>query len=230
MSAGLLRGFVLLSAMLVSATALAQAYSPPVDDDNGALRLSGIVLDEQRGVAIVESPDGATVMVHEGDTFEGGRVVQISRESMRVQFPQGDRLYWLTADGSKVTDAPPPPAADPVVIERREAPTALLRTVAKVPAVARLDALVATTSQHDTTSVDELLGPLLGLPKQARITQIDHRPLGSTKADIIAIRNSLAQGNVVSLSIEGIPEKDMLYLGASDTQGAQATDPAGNSP
>jgi hypothetical protein len=226
MSVLLLRVFVLLSILLRCSTALAQPPDTPVAH---AVRLSGIVLDEERGIAIVELPNGTTAMVREGDTFEGGRVVQISRKSMRVEFPQGDRLYWLTGDGFKVTDAPPLPGVDPIVINRREAPTALLRTVAKKPALTRLDALAATTSQTSAT-VDELLVPLLGLPTQTRITEIDHRPLNSTKADMIAIRNSLSQGNVVSLSIEGIPEKTMVYLGASDTSGAQANNPAGNSP
>jgi hypothetical protein len=221
-----MRHAVILCCVLLAGNADATPGGVAPGPDQSHDRLSGIIsIDGQHSIAVIESPDGGFVTVREGDTFAGGRVMEISKMWLRVHFARGDKLYWLTASGFKITDVEPP-ANDKTVIHKGESGPALLRTLAKGPAVDRLDALIAADTGKKQT-LDQLLGRVLDLPKQANIVAIDHNPLGTTKESIAAIREALAHGNVVSLSISGDPGKEMVYLTPSD---ANDGDGAGTGP
>ena len=225
-----LRGTVLLLAALLGSGVLAQSLNSAPAHDDAPSRLSGIIaIDEDRGIAIVETANDHTAVVREGDPFEGGRVLKISQKTMRVHYPQGDKLYWLTASGVKVSDAMPLTHLDidKLVIERHESGSALQRTVAKGPVVAWLDALMAPTAPDKSATLEQLLAPLLDLPKQARIVEIDHKPLGTTKESLTAIRESLARSSVARLGIEGDPGIEVVYLMPRDPSEADGARPAG---
>jgi hypothetical protein len=228
--AAVMRGFALLLSALLCSTAPAQTLDSPPAHDDAPYRLSGIIaIDADRGIAIVESANDNTARVREGDMFEGGRVVKISRKTMLVRYPQGDKLYWLTANGFKVNDATPLPTIDidKIVIERHESGPALQRTVAKGPVVAWLDALLAPTAPDKSATLEQLLEPLLDLPKHARIVEIDHKPLGTTKESLTTIRESLARSSVARLGIEGDPGIEVVYLMPHDPSDADGARPAG---
>lgn len=206
------RGALLLFLALLCTTAFAQTQPSLTPQTAAHYRLSGIIANEKgNSIAVIELPNGKTAMVHEGEAFENGRILEISVKSMLVRYPQGDRRYWLASDGLNVTDHQPANDELLPVIAKSESGRALLRTLAKAPVVTRLDQLI-TAGRAKTGTLNELLGPLFDLPKQANIVEIDHQPLGPTLESVTSIREALARGNVVSLGIEGYPGKQMMYL------------------
>lgn len=85
-----------------------------------------------------------------------------------------------------------------------------MRTMNKETAIKRLDGLLA--AGNSKSDLNEILSPLLELPQQVNIVEINHKPLGTTKENIASIRQSFVQGNVVSLTISGYPGKRQVYL------------------
>lgn len=203
------RVILLLLSALLCATAFAQT---PLSQTEDPYRLSGIIVNDMGGsIAIIELPNGKTAMVHKDDAFENGRILEISEKAILVHYPQGDRRYWLASIGLIPTDHRPLNDELPPVIAKGDSGQTLLRTLAKVPVVTQLDELISS-GRAKTRALNDMLGPLLELPKQANIVEIDHQPLGTSIDSVTSIRESLAKGNVVSLSIEGDLSARMIYL------------------
>lgn len=209
-------GATVLLALILSASVLAQPQiqpQTPLSIEKHA-RLSGIIADKTRRVAIVEMPNGGTVMARVGDTFDGGRVVEITKQTMRVHYPDGDRLFGVAFSGSRAISADNSPSVadkgDAPVVEKRDAGVALMRAMNREAAIKRLDGLLA--AGNSKSGLNEMLNPLLELPQQVNIVEINHKPLGTTKENIASIRQSFVQGNVVSLTISGYPGKRQVYL------------------
>jgi hypothetical protein len=270
-------------------------------------RLSGTIISDQgHSAAIFELPHGDSVIVHEGDSFGGGRILKITDKTILIRYAQGDRLFRLLASGQLVdaqgrglptadlsngngrmggakrfeagravtnagtslparslqgsgrtgtsaggpvttdssaatggispgmaTSTPAPgatsttintgkpsnPNGSATVIAEEASGQSLIRSLARTPTVTKLDELVTTGRANKTANLNQLLRPLVNLPQQANIVAIDHQPLGSTLQGIINIRDSLAQGNAVSLNIDGLPDKQMMYLMPSSDSG-----------
>ena len=201
---------LLLSLLAAPVFAQTQIAAPAQTEEHH--RLSGIIGSAHgHSVAIIESPDGRSVMLHVGDAFEDGRVAEISERSMMVRYAHGDRRFWLASSGAISTDRLSAQGKPSLVIAKDDTHPTLQRTVAKVSLVARLDELI-TTGRAKGQTLDDVLRPLLELPKQVRIVEIDHQPLGSTLDSLKNIRGALAQGHMVSLGIEGDPGKQMMYV------------------
>lgn len=172
-------------------------------------RLSGIItLDQARRIAVLELPDGGYTLVRQGDAFDGGEVVEIAREWLRIRDDQGERLVWLAGIRVRTGEVA---GSRPVVLDRRETGQVLQRVVAPERAISAIDELgggkAATAS-----SVDDLLGPLLDLPAEARIVGIDHAPLGTVRESMAYVRERLRRGDVVRLNIAGNPGQEVVYL------------------
>lgn len=175
---------------------------PPADQGR---RLSGvIIIDEQHPIAVIEQPDGDFVMVRVGDRLGDGRVEEITAHWLRVRDSTGDQLLWVTGLRSRVTDAP-------LVRERDDEGIAYNRTLAHQETVRELAKLVEAASTPGL-DISTLLGPMFDLPADARIVEVNHEPITSARDGMTRIRDALAAGNVVRLSIEGVYGKEGVYL------------------
>lgn len=175
---------------------------PPADQGR---RLSGIIIiDEQHPMAVIELPDGDFVMVRVGDRLGDGRVEEITERWLRVRDSAGDQLLWVTGLRSDLVEAP-------LVRERDDEGIAYNRTLARQETVRELGKLVESESTPDL-DISTLLGPMLDLPAAARIVEINHEPIASAREGVTRIRDALAAGNVVRLSIEGVYGKEGIYL------------------
>ena len=291
-------GAVLWCSLLSSPVAAQNQPAAPGEHQ----RLSGTIISDQgRSAAIFELPHGDSVIVHEGDSFGGGRILKITDKTILIRYAQEDRLFRLLASGQLVdaqgrglptadlsgrgngfeagpgravtnagtslparslqgrgrtgtsaggpvtTDSPaatggispgmatttpvpgatsttintgkPSPNGSATIIAEQASGPSLIRKLALTPTVTKLDELVTTGRANKTANLNQLLRPLVNLPQQANIVEIDHQPLGSTLQGIINIRDSLAQGNAVSLNIDGLPDKRMMYLMPSSDSG-----------
>lgn len=199
-----LLSFVLALSLPVSSG----AGDVPAEDDRQ--RVSGIItINDQRRIAVIEQPDGAFVMVTAGDTIGNDKVEEIADHWLRIREADGgERRLWVAgfraATGGSETDSA-------LVVEREDAGIAYNRTLAREGSIRELDRLSAAESSPEE-DISTLLGPMIDLPGDAHIVAIDHEPVGSVRDGMTRIRDALAAGSVVRLSIEGIHGKEGVYL------------------
>jgi hypothetical protein len=197
---------LLLLGISLSLPVQAQSPTAGFQPDDQDRRLSGvIIIDEQHPIAVIEQPGGDFVLVRVGDRLGAdGRVEEITAHWLRVRDAAGERLLWVTGLRSLVTDAP-------LVRERDDEGIAYNRTLARQETVRELGKLVETASTPGL-DISTLLGPMLDLPADARIVEVNHEPIRSARDGMTRIRDALAAGSVVRLSIEGVYGKEGVYL------------------
>ena len=177
----------------------------------GTYRLSGLVVTtEGRNLALIELPDGNQIMLREGDIIDGKiEVLEINRGLLRLRFPDGDKVLDLGAyKSSSVAEYKDVFAVQIVQKKEDSADGAIMsREVA-------VDALLSVFKKQSSViaegkDLSTYLAPMLDLPPKSRIMSVNHAPVNSVKEAFKAISEQIADGNVVSLTLDG---NERVYL------------------
>jgi len=80
--------------------------------------------------------------------------------------------------------------------------------------------------QDAATTVAQRFAPLVGLPPESRVVEVNEQPIGTAADALTFIETQLGQGLAVRLTLEGAPEANRVYLspraGGNTTGGAAA--------
>jgi len=77
------------------------AATPPADP----FRVTGIITIDNRNIALIELADGTQQQLRAGDTFAGGKVLDITPNAVRLGFNETERTISL--QGADIRSAPP---------------------------------------------------------------------------------------------------------------------------
>jgi hypothetical protein len=209
---------VLAVALLLPALAFAAAAE--------RYRLSGVMSVGDEYLGILQLPDGSQLLVRKGSTLaNGGQVLAIDAARVRLGFP-GRTPLDVRLDGA---DAPAVASAGETGIGRETSDRAhvMVRSVdaaALDAGIARADwemdraraAAAAATSRpvaRDAGAEAALaLAPILELPKNSRITQINERKVRSADELYATVRETLAQGSAVRLTLAHDGREYRVYV------------------
>lgn len=187
-------------------------------------RLAGVVAVGKDYMGFLELPQGGQVLVREGSTVNGGRVVAFSDRILRIQFPTGDIELQLEGSGR-----PPPPDPRDVVAESEEISggAASFRTVNVGPLKESLQsqpsgstktsdakkASAGSTVPADApTAIAQRFEPLFQLPPGARVVAVNEARVTSVDGAIKTVESSLEHNSVARLTIETNGGESRVYL------------------
>jgi hypothetical protein len=200
---------LLLSALLLPSLVFASG-------GNG-YRLAGVLAVGPDYLAILELPGGQQQLVREGSTLDdGGRVVLV--EASRLRIALAGRTVELNLDGSSAPAEVP--MALGVVQEQSDNDRVMIRRVdaeafsasvaqskttpAKSPAAKNRDAAAETGRR---------LAPILNLPPDSRVMQVNEQPVRSAEQAIRLIEQSFAENTAPRLNITSAAgEESRVYL------------------
>jgi hypothetical protein len=77
------------------------AATPPADP----FRVTGIITIDNRNIALIELADGTQQQLRAGDTFAGGKVLDITPNAVRLGFNETERIISL--QGADIRSVPP---------------------------------------------------------------------------------------------------------------------------
>jgi hypothetical protein len=175
---------------------------------NNGYRLAGVLAVGPDYLAILELPGGQQQLVREGSTLDdGGRVVLVEASRLRIKGAGG--TFELNLDGS---GAPAQvPVALGVVQEQSDNDHVLVRSVdAKAFSASVAEsrkAPVKTTSAPPAKGRDAAaetgrrLAPILNLPPDSRVMQVNEQPVRSAEQAIRLIEQSFAENTSPRLNI-----------------------------
>lgn len=204
---------LLLSALLVQSFALASG-------GNG-YRLAGVLAVGPDYLAILELPGGQQQLVREGSTLDdGGRVILVEASRLRIAGAGG--TIELNLDGS---GAPAQvPVALGVVQEQSDNDRVLVRRVdaeafsASVTQSSKAPAKTASAKSRDAAAeTGRRLAPILNLPPDSRVMQVNEQPVRSAEQAIRLIEQSFAENTAPRLNITSAAgDESRVYLSVSE--------------
>jgi hypothetical protein len=200
---------LLLSALLLPSLVFAAG-------GNG-YRLAGVLAVGPDYLAILELPGGQQQLVREGSTLDdGGRVVLVEASRLRIAGAAG--TFELNLDGS---GAPAQvPVALGVVQEQSDNDHIMVRRVDS-------EAFSASVAQSKTTpakspasksrdaaaETGRRLAPILNLPPDSRVVQVNEQPVRSAEQAIRLIEQSFAENTAPRLNITSAAgDESRVYL------------------
>lgn len=160
--------------------------------------------------ALVETAEGRSRIVRAGDELAGGRIVEVRPEGVLYRIDQEERLVRLrggtapresAGEGAETRNLPP----------RREA----------AAEIARAETRLSGDAEQDRRLVAETLG----LPRGARVAEIDRRAVADAGEVLRRVRQALEEGSIPALGIEGGKGPDYVYLIPADA-GQPTEDPS----
>jgi len=187
--------FLTLSLLALSVGPLAAAERP--------YRVAGIIdLGDGHRLTVIELPAGKHRLLREGEAVGDVRVLEISAQWVRLQFPEGERrlrLMGLEGEGPRAM-----PATSP-------SPAPSVRRVSRAT-MERLDELVSTMDAGGVGGVAAEFNNLLQLPDHARIVAVNEGTMVSPEGTVRSVRDALANGETTRLSVAGAPGLARLYV------------------
>ncbi len=178
-------------------------------DDGEPYRVTGIVSEGQdRHMALIELPDGKYLRLQEGDTFDEGKVLEISRRWLRVAFPNGERLLWLTGLQPEENVA----VSGKTAGERQREQTQnhpdhiFIRPLDK-DKIAEIRQLASRT-RVSGADVITVLGPILDLPLDAQLIAINEISMDDVKNPLAHIKEMLAKGHGLTMTLDNPDGKE----------------------
>jgi hypothetical protein len=183
-------------------------------------RLAGVLAVGPDYIAILELPGGQQQLVRQGSTLDdGGRVVLVDASRLRIKGAGG--TFELNLDGS---GAPAQvPVALGVVQEQSDNDRILVRRVdaeafsASVaqPGKAPAKATTGTPagSRDAAAETGRRLAPILNLPPDSRVMQVNEQPVRSAEQAIRLIEQSFAENTAPRLNITSAAgDESRVYL------------------
>jgi hypothetical protein len=178
-------------------------------------RLAGVMAAGDGYLGFLELPQGDQVLVRLGSVVDGGTVVAFDSKALRIRFPDG--VVELSLEGS---GKPPPPDARQVVVTAEEQGRVMVRGVD----VAGLDAALDAQREAKTSAsakgapngaslaVTQRFAPLVGLPADARIVEVNEQKIGSPAAAVELVQQTLSAGMPARLNLQTPEGFRRVYL------------------
>ena len=178
-------------------------------------RLAGVMSAGDSYLGFLELPQGQQVLVRLGSVVDGGTVVAFDAKTLRIRFSDGVVEFPLEGSGRPLVTA----AAPPVVLAGDEQGHVVRRTV-------DVDGLHAGL-QHGAgapktraggppadaqRSVTQRFAPLLDLPSEARVVEVNETRVTSASDAIGVVEDTLAQGMPARLNLQTPDGMKRVYL------------------
>jgi hypothetical protein len=180
-------------------------------------RLAGVLAVGPDYLAILELPGGQQQLVREGSTLDdGGRVVLVEASRLRIAAAGG--TFELNLDGS---GAPAQvPVALGVVQEQSDNDRVLIRRVdaeafsSSVAQSGKEPGKTASAKSRDAAAeTGRRLAPILNLPPDSRVVQVNEQPVRSAEQAIRLIEQSFAENTAPRLNITSAAgDESRVYL------------------
>ncbi len=158
---------ILIGILVLQVVGIAAAADTPY-------RLAGSIVTSDPGkrLALIETADGAQLLLRKGDSIDGGTVVEITQDTVRLRFESDELVLKLAGNGKPVPSQPS--------VYRREdfAGGGIPQPVdtGKLDAIAQL---ASSADANDSNKLAEKVLTHLGLPAQARIMAINDQAVES---------------------------------------------------
>ena len=192
----------------VTAWVLAVAGIAAAGGGEAPYRLSGTaVISGGRSVAIVTLAGGESILIREGDAFDGGEVAAISEEWITLRSPDGERRIWLA--GGEKTPAPPEEASSAAVLKREARADHVVVEVdahSLAQEVAQSRQAPPGPGRDPEHGPGEVLVSLLGLPRGSAVTEVNETPLAGLPDPLAMVQKSLEEKRMVRLNLAERPE------------------------
>lgn len=170
-------------------------------------RLAGVMSAGDSYVGFLELPQGEQVLVRLGSVVDGGKVIAFDAKALRIRFPDGVVEFSLEGSGNPIVAG----AAPQVVLEGDEQGHVVRRTVDVDGLQQGLDQGAAKKAPKTRSggpppdpqrTVTQRFAPLLDLPADARVVEVNETRITSADAAISAVESTLAQGMPARLNLQ----------------------------
>lgn len=177
-------------------------------DAQRGYRLAGVMSAGDSYLGFLEVPQGGQVLVRLGSEIDGGKVIAFDAKALRIRFPEGVVEFSLEASGKPRVAA----AAPQVVLGGDEQGHVVRRTVDVDGLQAGLQHGGGTADAPKTRAggppsdaqrtVTQRFAPLLDLPADARVVQVNETRITSAAAAISLVEDTLAKGMPARLNLQ----------------------------
>lgn len=187
-------------------------------DAQRGYRLAGVMSAGDGYLGFLELPRGEQVLVRLGSVVDGGKVIGFDAKSLRIRFPDGVVEFPLEGSGKPLVAA----AAPQVVLAGDEQGHVVQRTVDTAALHAGLQHGAGQAGAPKTRSggppadpqrtVTQRFAPLLDLPADARVVEVNETRITSASAAIAVVESTLAQGMPARLNLQTPGGMRRVYL------------------
>ena len=206
-----MQAFLCLALFSLSSMLLADGTGISTTEEE-AYRLSGLVITAKgQSLAFIELSDGRQLLLREGDTFgKNGEVLAINQHSLRVRFPEGEKVLRLEGyrgllDASELNLS----QVAQIVKQKQDSDEGMTREVAVGPLLDLFNEQKIDIEGGKIKDLSAYLAPLLDLPPEIHILEIDYAPVLTVKEALERISAGIAAGSVVKLITD---EGTQVYL------------------
>lgn len=187
-------------------------------------RLAGVLAVGPDYLAILELPGGQQQLVRQGSTLaDGGRVVLVEASRLRITGAGG--TFELNLDGSGAPALVPVGLGvvqeqtdnDRVLVRRVDAEAFSTSAAQSKNAPAKAASAPAAKSRDAAAETGRRLAPILNLPPDSRVVQINEQPVRSAEAAIRLIEQSFQENTAPRLNITNAAgEESRVYLSVAE--------------
>ena len=186
-------------------------------DAQRGYRLAGVMSAGDGYLGFLELPQGEQVLVRLGSVVDGGKVIGFDAKSLRIRFPDGVVEFPLEGSGKPLVAA----AAPQVVLAGDEQGHVVQRTVDNAALHAGLQQGAAAGKEKTRAggppsdpqrAVTQRFAPLLDLPADARVVEVNETRITSASAAIAVVESTLAQGMPARLNLQTPGGMKRVYL------------------
>jgi hypothetical protein len=208
----------LLAPLILLLAAIWTAGAATAADRHAGYRLAGIVAAGETRIGFVEVPEGGQVLVRLGSVVNGGEVVAFGQDSLRIRFADETIELSLESSGRPQTVV----SAREIIVDDYEQGHVIRRTVD----AGRLNEALDSPADGSATprkagggpapsaqrSVTQRFAPLVNLPLNSTVVQVNERPVRSADDAIETVESSLAGGTPARLTLDGPSGMKRVYL------------------
>ena len=180
-------------------------------------RLAGSIVTTDDGImlALIETPDGTQQLLREGDSLDGGTVVEITQHTVRLQFETEELVLKLAGTDN--------PEAGMSMQYRMEDYAASESKTVGMEALSAISELAATAETMDSKKLASQVLSYLNLPAEALIMAVDDQQVASSAkalqemAAIIDAKTDQEAGFLFRVSITGTGGNKRVYIMSDDS-------------
>ena len=180
-------------------------------------RLAGSIVTTDDGImlALVETPDGTQQLLREGDSLDDGTVVEITENTVRLQFETEEVVLKLAGTDN--------PEAGMSMQYRMEDYAASETKPLGMEALAAISELAATAEPMDSKKLASQVLSYLDLPSEARIMAVNDQQVASAAealqemAASIDAKTDQGAGFLFRISVAATGGNKRVYIMADDS-------------
>ncbi len=145
-----------------------------VNASDGPYRLAGSIVtsDPDKRLALIETEDGAQLLLRKGDSIDGGTVVEITQDTVRLRFESDEIVLKLVGTGKPVSNLP--------TAYRREDFAGGAPQPVDTGSLNAISQLASSADTTDSKKLAERVLTHLGLPAQAHIMAVNDQSVESS--------------------------------------------------